>query len=124
MQVRPLFAMSAAVTFILGAAACTQAANSALVIPYQDGRYTSVASADNEKDALRLAVAGAKQECGAQKKALAVGKSSTRYQGVLTPELTKTVKQIDRIITQTGDLPLPDLSDDEDYEVTVEFRCG
>lgn len=120
MTPRPLLALSLAIL----AAGCTQAASSALVIPYQDGRYTSVASAADEKDALRAAVAGAKQECAGQKKALAVGKSSTRYKGVLTPELTKTVKQIDRIINQPGASPLPDLSDDEDYEVTVEFRCS
>lgn len=112
----------AAIVAVLGLSACATAnRSSAVIIPYDDGRYTASAVGETEREALQVAVDGAKDECAHASKALAVKRSSTRFKGVLTPELNKTVKEIHRVIDAGA--PLPDLSSDEDYEVTVEFGC-
>lgn len=106
---------------LLALAACAGSPSRSVVIPYEDGRYTSTAVGESEREALQVAVDGANAECARARQSLAVKRSSTKYKGVLTPELNKTVKEIHRVIDATA--PVPDLSSDEDYEVTVDFGC-
>lgn len=111
----------AVVAAALGLAACASPRPPAVIVPYDDGRYTASAAGATEREALQSAVDGARAECAHASKALAVKRSSTKFKGVLTPELSKTVKEIHRVIDAAA--PVPDLSSDEDYEVTVEFSC-
>jgi hypothetical protein len=94
-----------------------------LVIPYENGRFVATATARTEQDALRDALGAAKDECGGRRQPLAVIKQKTEYKGVVAREIVKTAEQIEEIIAAGGGKVIPDLSSDEDYKVSIEFRC-
>jgi hypothetical protein len=95
-----------------------------LVIPYENGRFVATAMARTEQDALRDALAAAKDECSGRRQPLAVVKQKTEYKGVVAREIVKTAEQIEEIIAAGSGKVIPDLSSDEDYKVSIDFRCG
>jgi hypothetical protein len=95
-----------------------------IVIPYENGRLVAQASARTEGDALRDALAAARAECKERRQALAVTKQTTEYKGMVAKEVVKTAEQLEKIISEGAEKVIPDLSSDEDYKVSVEFRCG
>ena len=95
-----------------------------VVIPYENGRLVAQASARTEEAALRDALAAAKAECKDRRQPLAVTKQTTEYKGVVAKEVVKTAEQLEKIIAEGAEKVIPDLSSDEDYKVSVEFRCG
>jgi hypothetical protein len=95
-----------------------------VVIPYENGRLVATASARNEADALRDALAAARDECKARRAPLAVVKQTTEYKGMVAKEVVKTAEQLEKIISEGAGKVIPDLSSDEDYKVSIEFRCG
>jgi class 3 adenylate cyclase len=114
-----------AALLVAALSACgTTTAGRGVVIPYQDGRLVAQASARSEEDALRDALAAAKDECQARRAPLAVVKQKTEYQGVVAREVVKTAEQLEKIIAEGAEAVIPDLSSDEDYKVSIEFRCG
>jgi hypothetical protein len=116
----PLLCLGAA---ILSACAAPGGGNG-VVIPYENGRFVATASARTEQDALRDALAAARGECADRRQALAVAKQKTEYKGVVAREVVKTAEQLEEIIAGEGGKVIPDLSTDEDYKVTIDFRCG
>ena len=106
------------------AACAARTGGNGVVIPYENGRLVSTASARTEHDALVDALAAAKDECATRKQSLAVVKETTEYRGVVDREVVKSVKQIEEIITEGAGKIVPDLSTDEDYKVSLEFRCS
>lgn len=104
--------------------ACAAGGGNGVVIPYQDGRLVAQASARTEEEALRDALAAAKDECQSRRAPLGVVKQKTEYQGVVAKEVVKTAEQLEKIIAEGAEAVIPDLSSDEDYKVSIEFRCG
>ena len=109
---------------VLTACGGMAARGNGVVIPYENGRYVATASAKTEETALRDALAAAKDECAGRKQPLAVVKQKTEYKGVVAREIVKTAEQIEEIIAAGAGKVLPDLSSDEDYKVSLDFRCG
>lgn len=105
-------------------AACGTQAGRGVVIPYENGRYVATAMARNEEAALRDALAAAKGECSSRRQPLAVTKQKTEFRGLVAREVVKTAEQIEEIIAAGEGKVLPDLSSDEDYKVSLEFRCA
>jgi hypothetical protein len=106
-------------------AACgTTAGGRGLVIPYEDGRLVAQASARSEEEALRDALEAAKAECKDRRQPLAVKSQKTEYKGMVAREVVKTAEQLEKVIAEGGGKVIPDLSSDEDYKVSIEFRCG
>lgn len=95
-----------------------------IVIPYENGRLVSTASGRTEETALRDALDAAKDECADRRQPLAVVKQKTEYKGVVAREIVKTAEQIEQIILAGAGKVVPDLATDEDYKVSLEFRCG
>jgi hypothetical protein len=104
--------------------ACGTTGGKGVVIPYENGRFVSTASARAEQDALRDALAAAKDECRERRQPLSVVKQKTEYKGVVAREVVKTAEQIEEILAAGGGKVIPDLATDEDYQVSIEFRCG
>src|SRR5690349_1512711 len=96
-----------------------------IVIPYENGRLVATAPGRTEDDALRDALAAAKGECKERRQPLAVVKQKTEYRGVVAREVVKTAEQLEEILAIEGSgKVIPDLSSDEDYKVSIDFRCG
>ena len=104
--------------------ACGAAAGRGVVIPYENGRLVAMAPGRTEDDALRDALAAAKAECKDRGQPLAVVKQRTEYRGVVAREVVKTAEQLEKIILEGTEKIIPDLSSDEDYKVSLDFRCG
>ena len=100
------------------------AGRNGIVIPYQDGHYVSTAMARDEQDALRDALDAAKDECRERRQPLAVLRTRTEYKGMVAKEVVKTAEQLEKVITEGAGKVIPDLSSDEDYKVSIDFRCG
>src|SRR5262245_3467118 len=111
-------AMNTARTLLLSTAllsACAATGGNGVVIPYENGRLVAQASARNEEDALRDALAAAKDECKDRGAPLAVKKQTTEYKGMVAKEVVKTAEQLEKVISQGAEKVIPDLSSDEDY---------
>jgi hypothetical protein len=52
-----------------------------------------------------------------------VVRERTEYRGVVAREIVRTAEQIEEIIAAGSGKVVPDLSSDEDYKVSVDFRC-
>jgi hypothetical protein len=104
--------------------ACAAAGGRGVVIPYENGRLVATAPGRTEDDALRDALAAAKDECKDRGQPLAVVKQRTEYKGVVAREVVKTAEQLEKVISQGAGSVIPDLSSDEDYKVSIDFRCG
>lgn len=97
--------------------------NPAMIVPYADGLTVATAFSRTEEGALRKAVRGAEMVCQERAAPLAVIRTTTVYRGVVPREVSDTVSKVGAIITGTGGEPVPDLATDEDYKVSVDFRC-
>lgn len=118
--------MRASVLLIAAAltAGCTHGHSSrypAMIVPYENGLTVATAFSRNEEGALRKAVRGAEIVCEERGSPLAVVRTTTVYRGVVPREVSETVSKVGAIVTDSG---IPDLATDEDYKVSVDFRCG
>ena len=104
--------------------ACGTTAGRGVVIPYENGRLVATAPGRTEDDALRDALAAAKAECKDRGQPLAVVKQRTEYRGMVAREVVKTAEQLEKVILEGTEKIIPDLSSDEDYKVSLDFRCG
>lgn len=120
---RPTHAALLFTGVLLSACAGTGGGNG-VVIPYEGGRLVAQASARTEEDALRDALDAAKAECKDRRQPLAVKSQKTEYKGMVAKEVVKTAEQLEKILAEGIDEVIPDLSSDEDYKVSIEFRCG
>jgi len=98
--------------------------NPAMIVPYEGGLIVATAFSRNEEGALRDAVRGAEMTCENRGAPLAVVRTTTVYRGVVPKEVSQTASKIGSIISEGGANPVPDLTTDEDYKVSVDFRCG
>lgn len=107
--------------------ACGTAAsrNPAVIIPYAGGVTVATATGRSEEVAMHKALQGARMECDDRRQPLAVTKTTTAFRGVIAPEVSQTVSKVGKVIEGTTGTPapVPDLSSDDDYKVSVEFRC-
>jgi hypothetical protein len=108
---------------VLSACAAAGGGNG-VVIPYENGRLVAQASARTEEAALRDALEAAKAECKDRRQPLAVKSQKTEYKGMVAKEVVKTAEQLEKVIAEGAEGVIPDLSSDEDYKVSIEFRCG
>lgn len=98
-------------------------ANPAVIIPYEGGLFTASAFARTEEGAFRKALGGAEMACRERQAVLAVVKTTTAFRGVVSREVQQSVSKIEEVISGSTSKTVPDLSSDEDYKVTAEFRC-
>jgi hypothetical protein len=110
-------------TVLLSACATTGGGNG-VVIPYENGRLVAQASSRSEEEALRDALEAAKAECKDRRQPLAVKSQKTEYKGMVAREVVKTAEQLEKVIAEGAEGVIPDLSSNEDYKVSIEFRCG
>jgi hypothetical protein len=108
---------------VLALAGCADLGGRGVVIPDEGGRLVATASARTEQEALRDALAAARAECSGRRQSLAVVRERTEYRGVVAREIVRTAEQIEEIIAAGSGKVVPDLSSDEDYKVSVDFRC-
>jgi hypothetical protein len=123
MSLRHAFLLLVAAVVTAGCASDRGSRNPAMIVPYADGLTVATAFSRSEEGALRKAVRGAQMVCEERAAPLAVVRTTTVYRGVVPREVSDTVSKVGAIINQGGGEAVPDLATDEDYKVSVDFRC-
>jgi hypothetical protein len=123
MSIRQVSIVLAAAAMAAGCAHDHGSRNPAMIVPYADGLTVATAFSRTEEGALRKAVRGAQMVCDERAAPLAVVRTTTVYRGVVPREVSDTVSKVGAIINQGGGEAVPDLATDEDYKVSVDFRC-
>jgi hypothetical protein len=95
--------------------ACSSTPTSTRLMPRSDGTISAISTARDESIAAIASTKEAKRYCTEQKKSAVFLDESTEYQGILTSRGARTVRNIPTI--GRG------LTSDEDFRVTVSFRC-
>jgi hypothetical protein len=113
-----------ATILILLTAGCSSTRTTS-VMPRQDNVYQISATSDDKNDALDATLKQAKKTCKAKDMHYVVVDEQSKYQGVLSENTAKNINKA-ASIAEVFYFPLmfiPSLTSDDDYEVTVLFKC-
>lgn len=105
---------------VLGGCASPKLGN---VLPMEGGVYQVDGLAANSDDAMKSALYTAEKSCSAQNKRHVIVGQKTQYKGVLSQDTNRTVENVAQTVaTMTGKW-IPTLSSDDDYRITLTFKC-
>ncbi|WP_237772487.1 hypothetical protein [Herbaspirillum robiniae] len=111
---------SITLALILTACASTKPAN---VMPMAGGQYRTTGFGEAENDAQGAALKAATATCDKAGKRLEVTSSQTKYKGVVSESTNRNLNAANTLAGYVGGF-VPTLSDDNDYEVTLQFTCA
>lgn len=118
------FSKTAAVTSALAAvmalSAC-QSTPSSPVIQRENSVYETTGIADTKANAQRHALESAQKTC--RGKQVIILKDTVTYNGILDERTGRMVGQVGAVVGSIFGAGSPDLSRDDDYEYTINFRC-
>ncbi|MGL5181204.1 hypothetical protein [Herbaspirillum huttiense] len=105
---------------ILSACASTKPAN---VMPMAGGQYRTTGFGEDENAAQGAALKAAQAACEKQSRRLEVVSTQTKYKGVVSEDTNKNLATAGKLASYVGAW-VPTLTDDNDYEVTLQFTCA
>jgi hypothetical protein len=111
---------SIALALILTACASTKPAN---VMPMAGGQYRTTGFGEDENAAQGAALKAAQAACDKQSRRLEVVSTQTKYKGVVSEATNQNIATANKIAAYAGAW-IPTLTDDNDYEVTLQFTCA
>lgn len=111
---------SLALALILTACASSKPAN---VMPMAGGQFRTTGFGEDENAAQGAAIKAAQAACDKQSRRLEVVSTQTKYKGVVSEETNKNLATAGKLASYVGAW-VPTLTDDNDYEVTLQFTCA
>ena len=93
------------------------------VIPQEGGLYQVITTGKSEQSALESALYSAERTCGAEGMRHVVLDHRTEYKGLGTEAWAQTIEQVQRIILGSGGQRRTEIAGEEDYRVSMQFRC-
>jgi hypothetical protein len=118
MTLRPLATLSTLA--LLTACASTP---TSLVIPRENSQYDTVGIGKTRIIAMNQAMQSANSTCHAQRGQAIVISDKTRYNGVVDEQTGRIIERVGSAVGAIAGIVSPSISRDDDYEVTVTFRC-
>lgn len=114
--------LAAAVALIALTAGCAseQMGN---VIPKPNNRYDVVGKGASEDDAMQMSLKTAEATCKSRNMRHVVLGHQTKYKGLVSEQTNKVINTGASIIAALSTKAVPTLSDEDDYQVTMEFSC-
>ena len=104
----------------LGLSAC-QSTPTAPVMQRANSTYETTGLGDSKVQAQQNALNSAKKTCGIRKPI--VLNDTVKYNGVLDERTGRMVEQVGSVVGAVFGAKTPNLSRDDDYEYTINFRC-
>lgn len=104
----------------LGLSAC-QSTPTAPVMQRANSTYETTGLGNSKVQAQQNALNSAKKTCGIRK--AIVLKDSVKYNGVLDERTGRMVEQVGSVVGTVFGTKTPNLTRDDDYEYTINFRC-
>ncbi|AAQ58265.1 hypothetical protein [Chromobacterium violaceum] len=95
----------------------------ATILPQQQGTYTAVAASGTYKGAIENAVGKAGEVCKKQDRKLVVLDRKEESKGQDDGELVKVAKTATDVMLRLSTLGMVSISSDEDYKVSLLFKC-
>lgn len=112
--------LTATIIAALTLSAC-QSTPSSPVIQRADSTYETTGLGETKIKAQQNAIASANQTC--RSKQVIVVKDTVKYNGVLDERMGRIVGQAGAVLGTILGTGSPELSRDDDYEYTINFRC-
>lgn len=112
--------LTATIVAALTLSAC-QSTPSSPVIQRADSTYETTGLGETKIKAQQNAIASANQTC--RSKQVIVVKDTVKYNGVLDERMGRIVGQAGAVLGTILGTGSPELSRDDDYEYTINFRC-
>lgn len=107
-------------SLLLAACATTP---SSLVIPRENSQYDTVGVGKTRLVAMNQAIKSANSTCQSQRGQMVVVSDKTRYNGVVDEQTGRIIERVGSAVGAIAGIASPSMSRDDDYEVTVTFRC-
>lgn len=106
-------------TFVAAAllAGCASAPEMGNVIPGEAGIYQVVAKGETSDEALSSALFSAKTTCEQRQMRFVVVDKKEEYKGLVSESTNNVINKVSEI------LPIPTLSGDDDYRMSMRFKC-
>lgn len=104
-------------------AACTTVPEMGNVIPGENGLYRVIATGESEKIALQSALHSAEATCKGRGQRHIVIDQRTEYRGIVSETTMQAIEQAQRVFSAGTGQSLPRLAGEEDYRITLQFRC-
>ena len=98
-------------------AGCASTPEMGNVIPSEGGIYQVVATGENDKEALSSALFSAKRTCDQRQMRFVVIDRREDYKGLVPEDANNVINKVSEIV------PIPTLSGDDDYRITMRFKC-
>lgn len=93
------------------------------VIPGENERYEAISTGASEKAALESALKSAETTCSGRGMRHVVLDRHTEYRGLAPEGTVQIIEKATRIFSTSTGRPAPVLADEEDYRVSLQFRC-
>lgn len=116
---RNLYVVAAAVIV----AGCTSTPKMGNVIPEEGGIYQVVTTGESNDTALSSALHSAKTTCEQRQSRFVVLDQKTEYKGLVSEDSNRAIDKVAGIVSAVAFIPIPTLSGDDDYRITMQFKC-
>lgn len=121
---RSLSLMALATTASLALlAGCATAPRMGSVIPKEGGVYQVISTGISEQAALESALYSAETTCRGRGLRHVVMEHRTEYKGLATEGTAQAIEKVRSIILGTTGQRTPQIAGEEDYRVSMQFRC-
>lgn len=108
---------------LLTLTACTTTPQNYLVIPREHQQYDTIGTGKSRVAALGKAMQGAEEYCTRQRATPVVIDEQTKYNGVISEQTGRVVEQVGAVVGAITGVASPQLAREDDYEVSLRFRC-
>ena len=114
-------ALTAALTVAMALGACQSTPSSSPVIQRANSIYETTGIGISKVKAQQNAINSAKSTCRSRQ--VIIVNDKTKYNGVLDERAGRMIGQVGAVVGSVMGKGTPDLSRDDDYEYTINFRC-
>jgi hypothetical protein len=111
------------VIFVAISGGCALHPDMGIVIPRENDSYEVVSTDADKNEVLKEALYSAEVTCKRRHLRHVVTDYRTEYRGLFSEEMQPAVEQARGIIEATTGRSLPPTSRDDDYRMTMQFRC-
>lgn len=108
------------IAFLSGCAVSPKMGN---IIPQAGGKYQVITNGASRDEALKSALFSAESTCKERDMRHIISAQSTNYKGMVSEDANKTMDRAASIVAAVTGTWIPTLSDDEDYQMTLDFSC-
>ncbi|MDN5620635.1 MAG: hypothetical protein L0G63_09205 [Psychrobacter sp.] len=112
--------LGATLAAVLALSAC-QSTPSSPVIQRANSIYETTGISDTKVKAQQNAIDSAQKTC--RSKQVIIVEDNVKYNGILNERTGRMVGQVGAVVGSIFGTGTPDLSRDDDYEYTINFRC-